>query len=127
MDMPSWTPDWSSTLPLTWVHFEPTQANDIPSMYQTLRHLDLPNQDRYTTQSYGPSQASLELIVTGCQYARIVERSHTFHFTDVADAERQMGNLYAMLEIHEQDNIVDVAGSDVGFLAHLWPNLMNSE
>jgi hypothetical protein len=88
MDMPSWIPDWSQNLPLSYEHFD----YELEPCF---------NEREHTIRSSGTGHASkprLELHVTGCQYARIVERSQIVQFSDLADAQRQMKGLYFSLE-----------------------------
>jgi hypothetical protein len=98
MDMPSWIPDWSQNLPLSYHHFESGSDPESPNQLEPC--LETRSDRKVTIRWCGTDEASkprLELLVTGCQYARIVERSQVFHFSNLADAERQMKGLYSTL------------------------------
>ncbi|KAI4941900.1 hypothetical protein J4E91_010450 [Alternaria rosae] len=94
LDMPSWMPDWSKTLPLQSLvfQFESEKARMLrtSSVYATADDRDL------TLQSYSHGDCSVgpELHLAGCRYAQLVKSSQVFHFLDTDDADRQMLKVY---------------------------------
>lgn len=87
LDMPSWVPDWSQNLPLSFNFFNwnPGQPELKPFN---------PHHHGIRSSPSGENASRLELIATGCQYARIVYRTQEFLITDLEDAEVQMKILY---------------------------------
>jgi hypothetical protein len=107
-NMPSWIPDWSQNLP---IHQTYPQDED---------KLSTPDEQRYIIRSslHNSHGTNMELLVTGCCYARIVERSQSFHFIDVDDAEQQMKKLYySIIPRHDVDP--EDMQDDPTVLAHL--------
>lgn len=98
MEMPSWVPDWSQNLPLG-----PEEVKILtPVDEQKCKIRSVPDKEE---ESY------LELLVTGCRYAQVVERSCVFHFDGAEDGEEQMKSLYYSLDNLRE--FVDVEGLQV--------------
>jgi hypothetical protein len=98
MEIPSWTPDWSQNFPLTYERFVPDVDGKLPG--RPTPCFESRKEPKYTICSSGTNQVNkdcLELVVTGVQYARIIERSQVFQFDSLEDAERQMTGLYISL------------------------------
>jgi len=100
LDMPSWVPDWSQTLPLQRYSF----------WYDTI-HDDNPDAEfspprvrifggALRSSLYDESYISSELRVSGFQAGRIVECSKVFQFADLDDTDMQMRQIY-----NQYDNI----------------------
>jgi hypothetical protein len=81
LKMPSWAPDWSQSLPLYG-----EECSDITPADE------LKFEIRPIPGTYGMS--SIELLVTGCRYARIVSKSCVFSFACFEDSKTQMQTLY---------------------------------
>jgi len=93
LDMASWIPDWSQTLPLYFNHF--MFESDRAYLEQDVSLAANFEDHERMSQSYRigfPVGSSLH--VTGCRYARITECSDIFKFVDDDDAEKQMRNIY---------------------------------
>ena len=94
LDIPSWMPDWSQTLPLHPIafQFESEKARILrnPAVSAT------PEDHDRTLESYSCKDHTTgsQLHVTGCRYAQVVKSSQAFHFLDADDADRQMLNVY---------------------------------
>jgi hypothetical protein len=95
--MPSWIPDWSQRLPIHYFYFNIEYPREESG--QLVPCFCTSGKQRYAVRSLPGKrhEICLEILVTGCRYARIVESSHVFHFVDVDDAERQMKGLYSSL------------------------------
>jgi len=99
VDMASWIPDWSQTLPLQFGPFyyesygweveddeiEDGEASPIDTRLQERALL---------SYSYYESHISPALHVVGCQHARIVECSQVLQFVDIDEAETQILRIY---------------------------------
>jgi hypothetical protein len=92
--MPSWIPDWSQNLPLQRQYFEYESLGTGGG--QSGPRFYAPDNEKYAIcSSVGESrEGRLELFVTGCRHAQIVETSQVFQFVDIDDAEIQMKRLY---------------------------------
>ena len=95
LNMASWIPDWSQTLPLRFNAF-----HDETFVWEEKDDVFSPTNIEYQKRallsySYEESHISPTLHVIGCQYARIVECSQVLQFVDVDDLERQMLQLYS--------------------------------
>jgi len=94
LEMASWIPDWSQTLPLRYTpfYFEAWDGDLDEGVYSSI---NIENQKRaLLSHSYDESHISPALHVVGCQYARIVECSQVLQFVDDDDVARQMLQVY---------------------------------
>ncbi|KAF2686360.1 hypothetical protein K458DRAFT_430202 [Lentithecium fluviatile CBS 122367] len=94
MDMPSWIPDWSQNLPLNLYYFVVESLG--AAVGQPAPRLKPHNDQKHEIRSFpgGENEKSFELLVTGCRYAQIVDRSRIFWFDSTNDAENQVKGLY---------------------------------
>jgi hypothetical protein len=102
LKMPSWIPDWSQNHPLNHLFFFLPEAENGVSgaaIDQDASCLESPGQPTDGRQYYvsGKGSECMELLVKGCQYARMKERSQVFSFVDLEDAGKQMKRLYHSL------------------------------
>ena len=108
LDMASWIPDWSQTLPLHYNAFYDEHdyevlnhegAMSIPASYQ---------QERIRlSYSYLQHGHRLELHVSGYRHSHVVECSPMFHFIGMHDAEYQMKAIYNSLPNTRQDLVLE--------------------
>jgi hypothetical protein len=95
--MPSWIPDWSQRLPLNYFCFHIEHPGAESGQFALC--FDTSGKQRHVVRSLlgKGHEICLEILVTGCRYARIVDSSQVFQFVDIDDAERQMKGLYYSL------------------------------
>lgn len=108
MDMPSWIPDWSQNLPLHPFYAVDEDLDEAANAFGLVLKQSNERMHRICTISDGEDGDRLELQVTGFQYARIVDRSLTFSFDNIDDAEIQMKALYYSL-----DNLRELISKDM--------------
>ncbi|KAJ4303528.1 hypothetical protein N0V90_002424 [Kalmusia sp. IMI 367209] len=96
-DMPSWIPDWSQNLPIAYTFFQ--DESPVAAQSEITSYTRILEQKERTTRSYSYQGEGncLYLLVTGCPYAQIVERSQEFRFNNMDDVERQMKRLFSSL------------------------------
>lgn len=82
LNMPSWVPDWSQTLPIDYSIG--TCAKYSPPLADTFLIQPPPQ----------PRGGRWELRVKGMRYARVVQRSEVFSFKSIEDAEVQLKKVY---------------------------------
>jgi hypothetical protein len=125
--MPSWIPDWSQRLPLHFFHF--AVESFVTTTDQLVPYFDASNIPRHTIRSFSGvgHETRLELHVTGCRYAQIVERSQVFHFVSIEDAGIQMRKLYTSLISLRQSANVEGMSRDPAVIAHLGKPISEGE
>lgn len=99
MEMPSWIPDWSQNHPLNLEFFLAEPEISCAAISQHASCFEFPGQPTHGRQHHvtGKGTEYTQLLVKGCQYARIKERSQVFTFVDLEDAGKQMKRLYYSL------------------------------
>jgi hypothetical protein len=112
--MPSWIPDWSQGLPHNIAYYD----SEYPDAErgQLAPHFGASGKQQYTVRSVlGKGHGiCLEILVSGCRYARIVDSSHVFQFVDIDDAEKQMKELYySLISLREHMEVEDMSDAPI--------------
>lgn len=93
-NMPSWIPDWSQNLSVNEAFFDCDDSEAL--LRQNSRGDQLFDEEMLPIQrsvSWASGRTHPELLVTGCQYAQIVEANHVFSFKNMEDAEEKTERL----------------------------------
>ena len=94
LDMASWIPDWSQTLPLQFGSFY-VETFETEGLGDWFSPTNIENQERaLISYTYNECLVDPILHVIGCQYARIVECSRVLQFVDIDDVDTQMLRIY---------------------------------